>query len=642
MLALKRNIDIILILIIGFVLRFSVSITHSYTNDELSAINRLRFDNFSDFIEKGVKTGDMHPAGIQIFEKFWSSIFGTSELALRFPFVLCGVASIFLIFLIGMKWFNRRTGIFAAAILSVLYFPIIQSELARPYSPGLLITLLTAWFYHKVLFCEVKKYKNAIFLGLCFAAGMYTHYFLFLFLVFIGFTGLFFLKRDNFKLYFLAVAIASLLFIPHISITLYHLGVGGLGWLAPPEHDFIFEFLFYALNESWIFLIFILLLILISFFQKSDEEKFKTKYYFLVGIWFFGIYAVGFIISYVSTPLLKIPVMLFAFPFFILMVAYLISKIRQEKIILVLILTLGFFSTYFEQDLYGNKHNGYKSIAQHMVDWNKKYGEENIYTVYNLSDPNYMNFYANKLGDTIDFDWDVIEFSDDILIRRDLMNRTEEYCIIGYSERLTLPQVFETVKEFYPTIVECYRFDNSAVFLMSKNGKQKGRLKHPPVIFSEMDFGKRDAWTIDENAILLDSNSFGNVKNYLLDETRIYGPDFIFRAVEIENLDSKYLKIVVHAECPIDGQLTATISGTRDGQQLIQPNGEVFWMGHDLEEMLITTKDSITGIGSSYFAFEIPDFINNTDELKISLWNRNGKRILITSFEIYILENNWN
>jgi len=636
MLALKRNIDIILILIIGFVLRFSVAITHSYTNDELSAINRFRFDNFSDLIEKGVKTGDMHPAGIQIFEKGWSSIFGTSELALRFPFVLCGVASIFLIFLIGMKWFNRRTGIFAAAILSVLYFPIIQSELARPYSPGLLITLLTAWFYHKVLFCEVKKYKNAIFLGLCFAAGMYTHYFLFLFLVFIGFTGLFFLKRDNSKLYFLAVAIAILLFIPHISITLYHLGVGGLGWLAPPEHDFIFVFLFYAFNESWIFLIFILTLILISFFQKSDEEKFKTKYYFLVGIWFFGIYAIGFILSYVSTPVLKIPVMLFAFPFFILMVAYLISKIRQEKIILFLILTLGFFSTYFEQDLYGNKHMGYKSIAQHMVDWNKKYGEENIYTVYNLSDPNYMNFYANKLGDTIDFDWDVIEFSDDVLIRRDLMNRTEEYCIVGYSERLTLPQVFETVKEFYPVVVEDYHFDNSAVFLMKKDSMllpyQTTLEENPTPLLLKAD---EIILQYHDTSNLL---CYGAYSGFVLYD---YYPEFIFKTSEIENVEKKYLKIVVHAECPIDGQLTATISGTRNGQQLIQPNGENFWMGHDLEEMLISTRKG-GGAGSAYFAFEIPDFINNTDELKISLWNRNGKRIVIHWFEIYVLENNWN
>jgi hypothetical protein len=104
-----------------------------------------------------------------------------------------------------------------------------------------------------------------------------------------------------------------------------------------------------------------------------------------------------------------------------------------------------------------------------LVDWNQKYGDENIYTVYNLSNPNYMNFYATQFGDSIQFDWDVIEFADDAAIRRDLMNRTEKYCVVGYSERLTLPQVFETVKEFYPFCIESYHYDNSAVFLMSKD-----------------------------------------------------------------------------------------------------------------------------------------------------------------------------
>ena len=180
MIDIKRNIDILLLLIIGFALRFSVSIQHYYTNDELSAINRLRYSSFSDLLEQGVKTGDMHPAGVQIFLKSWSSIFGTSEVALRFPFVMAGVISIILTFLIGKKWFNRSTGLYAATLLTLLYFPIINSELARPYSPGLMIALLIVWYFDKILLEKKPNWKNALALGICFAAAMYTHYFLFL------------------------------------------------------------------------------------------------------------------------------------------------------------------------------------------------------------------------------------------------------------------------------------------------------------------------------------------------------------------------------------------------------------------------------------------------------------------------------
>jgi hypothetical protein len=635
----RRNIDLLLIVLVGFILRITISYQHSYTNDELSAINRLRYDNIDDLIEKGVKTGDMHPAGVQVFLKGWSSVFGTGELALRLPFVICGVLSIFVIYFIGLKWFDRRAGIFAAALLSVLYFPVIQSELARPYSPGLLIALLTAWFFYKVLFYEVKKYKDGMFLGLCFATAMYTHYFLFLFVVFIGVTGLFFLNRENFKSYFLATVIGIVLFLPHLPVALYHLQVGGLGWLGPPEKDFLFQFLFYVFNESWMLVTVLLVTLMLSFMTSAPASIFRSKYFVLITVWFFGIYLVGHVLSVVSTPLLKFPVMLFALPFFLLMIGVCISRSGFYKLMLAAVFLAGIFSTIFERDLYGERHMGYREIARHMVDWNKEYGKENIYTVYNLSNPDYMNFYAQQFGDSVDFDWDVIEFADDYAIRNDLLNRTEEYCIVGYSERLTLPNVFETVKEFYPGIIAAYFYDNARVFLMSREENPEiwramvSDEPHPPVVLKERDVFQLDLPNPD-------SICLGTADYCLLNDKILYYPEFVFKTTEVPGIENKYLKIVVEADCPADGQLTAFVSGTRNGKPLIQPNGEVFWMGHDLEEMLITTKNPM-GEGSAYWAFKIPDFIKETDELKVSLWNRNGKPIKVYSFEIYGIEDIW-
>jgi hypothetical protein len=53
---------------------------------------------------------------------------------------------------------------------------------------------------------------------------------------------------------------------------------------------------------------------------------------------------------------------------------------------------------------------------------------------------------------------------------------------------------------------------------------------------------------------------------------------------------------------------------------------------------MIQTSPTKTG----YFAFEIPNFIKNTDQLTINLWNRSGTPILIKRFEIYHSENWWN
>ena len=103
----------------------------------MSAINRLQYDNWSDLIDKGVMSGDMHPAGVQVFMKGWSLLFGMNEGPMRFPFVILGVLSILLVYKIGLKWVNKSSGIYAALLLSLLYFPIMNSEFARPYSPGL-------------------------------------------------------------------------------------------------------------------------------------------------------------------------------------------------------------------------------------------------------------------------------------------------------------------------------------------------------------------------------------------------------------------------------------------------------------------------------------------------------------------------
>ncbi|MDA7804347.1 glycosyltransferase family 39 protein, partial [Crocinitomix sp.] len=274
---LKRNIDILLILALGFVLRFSVSMIHSYSNDELSAVTRLRFDNFSDLVEFGVKTGDMHPAGVQFFMKFWSYIAGTSEVGMRFPFVIFGTLSILVVFLIGKQWFNRKVGLYASGLLAVLYFPIMNSEFARPYSPGLLICLLVGFFIHKVLFDFDKKWRNAVILGLLFAAAMYTHYFAFLFVGFIGVSGLIFINKSNWKQLFLAGLIGLSLFLPHYQITEFHLNVGGLQWLPPPNSTWLLAFLSHAFNASWIVISLLIVMVALGVYFGRNEIPFQKR-----------------------------------------------------------------------------------------------------------------------------------------------------------------------------------------------------------------------------------------------------------------------------------------------------------------------------------------------------------------------------
>jgi Dolichyl-phosphate-mannose-protein mannosyltransferase len=633
---LKRHIEISIILFVGFVLRFSISLIHSYSNDELSAINRLQYNNFSDLLDKGVMSGDMHPAGVQVFMKGWSWMFGMNEGPMRFPFVILGVLSILLIYKIGLKWVNKQTGIYAAILLSFLYFPIMNSEFARPYSPGLFFSLLAAWYYLKILFAEEKSYKDAILLGLGFAGAMYTHHFAFMFIGWMGISGLIYANKRNLKYILIAGVLGILLYVPHIPITQFQLEVGGLQWLAPPESDWLLQFIFHALNESFLLVVAIISAVLMAlvFNKRSNDKWSKMLTYFAV--LFFGIFAVGFVYSYLGTPVLKFPVMLFALPFLFLILGYFLSKFLIPKVMMLVLSLMIITSTVYEKGLFGNMHYElFEEVAVDIVDWNNIYGEDNIYSVYNLNNPNYMNFYANQWDEEIDFDWDVLEFGDAAKLREDLKVRTEEYLVIGYSARLTLPQVFETCLEFYPNIVDGTKYNNASVYLLSKTDHPTIRLyQHLEASFPPIR--EKSNWVFNKELFVEGKIIKYPYNSYELSGDNIYGPEYHFNLNDISDHNSKYIKVEVIASVNDDAQLTASFGAKRSGVAVKNVQGEDYWEGRDLEVMLIDTE-------RAYFTFEIPKFIEDGDDLMISFWNRNpSSPVYIHSVKVYSTGNIWN
>lgn len=620
----KRNIDIILILIVGFVLRFTISITHSYSNDELSAINRLRFDNFSDLITFGVKQGDMHPAGVQVFMKGWSLVFGTSELWMRLPFVLVGTASIWVLFLIGKRWFNRDVGLVAALLLAVLYFPIMHAEFARPYSPGLLVTLMVALFFHKVLFDEVTQKKDAIILGALFAAGMYIHYFTFLTLGVIGISGLFFLNKTNWKSYFTAAFIGVFLFLPHLPITLYQLGVESNEWISPPANNWLIQFLFYAFNSSWIIICLLAVLLIWARFTPTTVSFSKKEVVLLVG-WFIGVYGIAHLISF-TTPILKFPVALFILPFLLLLIGLVLSRLPKLKVIAAVVGLVIMGSTIIERQLYGNHHYAvFKEVSTKIVGWEDQYGAANIYSIFNLNNSSYLNYYAHQKDRTIELDRDLIAFGEDAQIREELMQQEEEFCIIGYAARVTLLQSLETVKEFYPVLVDYEQYNNGAVYLFRKGTTHTEKEQKLLTTFST---AQTNTWIYDA--------AYSSNKGYLLDENHPYGPDFIFMPDTLPLVETCYIKVEVDATIDWDGELTVAVSGMRNNEPLMH-RSEPFWLGQDLEKMLQTSTNK-----KGYFAFKLPPYIKAKDQLKISLWNRSNSSIYIQSIRIYLIPNKWN
>lgn len=383
---------------------------HGYSNDELSAINRLTYDNVGDLIHFGVMKGDMHPAGVQLFMKGWSLLFGVHEGAMRLPFVLCGGLSIILTYAIGKRWCNKNTGIIGSLLFATLFFPIIHTEFARPYSMGLLLSLFAAYGYLELVFADRFSYKKSLLLGFCLAGTMYTHYFAFLFVGWMGCSSLFFIPKKRVPNALVAAITAFLLFAPHFSITLHHLSVGGLGWLGSPSSDWLPQFVLRSMNDSWLLIGLLVLAVVLSFIFRSPQPSTALsqplvsaprpwRKLLLFAIWFFGIYAIGHAYSLIETPVLQDRVLLFAFPFLVLLIAYPLSQFVFQRSLQLFLLVVVTTSTMLEKNILENKHYApFKEVAKRITAWKRDYGTQNIYAVYNLNNPNYMNFYANQWG----------------------------------------------------------------------------------------------------------------------------------------------------------------------------------------------------------------------------------------------------
>src|SRR5215467_7596776 len=117
---------LLLILVVGAVLRFIYFDRCPYTHDEISSLTRAHYGSFSELIEKGVKP-DTHPPLLQIFLQYYTKIFGTEEMVVKFPFVICGMLSILMVYLITSKWFGQAAGLLSAAVVSTIQYTVMYS-----------------------------------------------------------------------------------------------------------------------------------------------------------------------------------------------------------------------------------------------------------------------------------------------------------------------------------------------------------------------------------------------------------------------------------------------------------------------------------------------------------------------------------
>jgi hypothetical protein len=380
----SKRMDYILlgvIMLIAAVLRLWKLGQVPFMHDEFSALLRTRFDNFHDFIQQGVMP-DSHPIGVQLFLWDWVQLFGWSEFWVKLPFALMGIGSVYLIYLIGRQWFNRKVGLFSAAFFAVSQFTVFYSQLARPYSAGLFFVLLMAWFWHKVVFGTKTTTRDYIGFALSAWACSLMQYFSIAQAGLIFLTGLFFLPKERRKAYWLSGIAAVVLFAPTLPIFYQQLFVSGSigGWLSAPKATFFTDFLQYTMNYSQLFMFATGIIILLPFILgKRNKQRQPLRW---AGIaWFVIIFAIAFIYSLKREPILQHSTLIFSYPF-VIIVAFSLFKSRtlsqwQTALVVAVILFVGTTSLIMERRHFDLMyHQGFDQIAAEMKQDKEQYGDK--------------------------------------------------------------------------------------------------------------------------------------------------------------------------------------------------------------------------------------------------------------------------
>ena len=247
---------VILVVAVAAGLRFYDLFALPLTNDETSALMRLNAKSVSELLGT-VVWKDGHPMLVQVFLWYWTKLFGTAVWVVKLPFLLCGLGSVILMVRIGIRLGAAWAGLLAAAMLATLQFPLMYSEIARPYAPGLLLSLWA--FYVWLRWLEVCKTEVAginlwakplILLSIAGYLGASNHYFNGLILALLFVSGLVILPRKRWIRYLWPWLLGVALYMHQIGIFLHHLQVGSPGWLQVPTIKSLFKHFMYCFGYS--------------------------------------------------------------------------------------------------------------------------------------------------------------------------------------------------------------------------------------------------------------------------------------------------------------------------------------------------------------------------------------------------------
>ncbi len=134
---------------------------------------------FGEMIEH-IRTQDRHPPLHHAILWLTVRVFGDGELAVRLPSIIAGTLVVPMVYAIGRRLYGLRTGLLAAAFVTVAPLLVWYSQEARMYSLLVLFAMVLVWAQLRAI--DRGGFLDWLLYVVAGAAMLWTHYFAVLFL----------------------------------------------------------------------------------------------------------------------------------------------------------------------------------------------------------------------------------------------------------------------------------------------------------------------------------------------------------------------------------------------------------------------------------------------------------------------------
>ena len=460
------------LMFLAAVLRFWDLPSIPYTHDELSALLRL-FPTLGETIRKGVMEGDTHPPGVQVFEWFWTRAFGTSEAAVKFPFIVMGLAALFFWYRVACAWTSTAAALIVIALLATLQYSVMYAQIARPYAFG--------FFTCALLLDQLTRYvatgRTGALAGFALAAALsaYTHHFALLFAALVVVSGFALLRKEQRLAYALACGVAALLYLPNLPILLHQFSQGGLSeWLAAPGPYWLRDYAAWITMYSWP-----LALVLFGLAAWSVVASFRARLWkeplpWLMLFWGLAPIAIGYGYSVWRAPVLQYSMLIFSFPCLLFAALHGLPRLSMRLLISLVSLAalLGLHGLIMERGhyslLYSSKYEAFVEAAQRST-------SDDLVIID--AQQGILEFYQRRAPH---------QRSQPYVLRSTLAHVHELHRLLGSTNArvvvlgitpATPPELPAIVQEYFPELTDVTHFSEGSLMRFSKDASSGGTLQ---------------------------------------------------------------------------------------------------------------------------------------------------------------------